>query len=295
MTRKERSKHVVLCVLAWVGYLLLLPLWGRLRRLLFGEEYRVLTYHSVGNSRNHETNVRPATLRTHLQWLSQAARVVDLVDAVRGSVLDTSARGPLVCLTFDDGYADNLSEAAPILRKYGMPATCFVAAAYPDSGRVLPHDAGGGGDASVLTWDELRRLADGGVDIGSHGMEHVRFAGLDEDALKGELSGSKRLIESQLDRSVRAFSFPYGKAGDFKIQDAAQARRAGYEVVASAMYGRNRLGDREAVVRRIGVESSDTMFTFVAKMNGALDLLALAETRGVRIVIRLFNRLLGAS
>ena len=74
-----------------------------------------------------------------------------------------------------------------------------------------------------------------------------------------------------------------------------RARRAGYGVIASAMYGWNRAGDTESVVRRIGIESSDTMFTFAAKIGGALDLLVLGETRLARRLVRLFNRLLGAS
>ncbi len=285
----------MLTVLALTGYVLLLPLWGRLRRILWGEEYRVLTYHSVGEHRCHETNVSPATFRVHLQWLSQSARLVALDDIQSGFARGAAERGPLVCVTLDDGYADNLHEAAPLLSGYGIPATCFVAAAYPGSGRQFPHDVGSGDEARVLTWDELRQLADGGVSIGSHGMEHARFAQLDAETVKRELTESKQVLETESGHPVRAFSFPYGKAGDFSQQHVTAARRAGYGVIASAMYGWNRAGDTESVVRRIGIESSDTMFTFVAKINGALDLLALGETRVVRGLVRVFNRLLGAS
>jgi peptidoglycan/xylan/chitin deacetylase (PgdA/CDA1 family) len=37
-----------------------------------------------------------------------------------------------LCITFDDGYADNLTVAAPLLRKHGLPATLFVATGYLD-------------------------------------------------------------------------------------------------------------------------------------------------------------------
>jgi peptidoglycan/xylan/chitin deacetylase (PgdA/CDA1 family) len=41
------------------------------------------------------------------------------------------------CITFDDGYADNLTIAAPILKRHGLPATFFVATAYLDGGRMF--------------------------------------------------------------------------------------------------------------------------------------------------------------
>ena len=50
------------------------------------------------------------------------------------------ARGALparaVCVTFDDGYADNYAVAAPILPGMGSAATFFVAARYLDGGRM---------------------------------------------------------------------------------------------------------------------------------------------------------------
>lgn len=41
------------------------------------------------------------------------------------------------CITFDDGYADNLTIALPILEKYRLPATVFVATGYLDGGRMF--------------------------------------------------------------------------------------------------------------------------------------------------------------
>src|SRR5450759_3926420 len=59
--------------------------------------------------------------------------VLPLLDAI-----DRLRRGPLpagaLAITFDYGYADNLSIAAPILRKHCLPATLFIATGYLDGG-----------------------------------------------------------------------------------------------------------------------------------------------------------------
>lgn len=67
------------------------------------------------------------------------------------------------CITFDDGYADNLTVALPILEKYALPATVFVATDYLDGGRMF-NDAVI--DAIFKTREKLLDLRDN--DLGLH-------------------------------------------------------------------------------------------------------------------------------
>jgi len=72
---------------------------------------------------------------TGLNYLVKNFNVLPLSEAVNrlqnGTLPDRTA-----CITFDDGYADNAEIALPLLQKYGVPATFFVASSFLDGGRM---------------------------------------------------------------------------------------------------------------------------------------------------------------
>src|ERR1700740_2692057 len=71
----------------------------------------------------------------HLAALGRWFTVLSLRDAAgrlrRGTLPVRSA-----CVTFDDGYADNVTVALPILRRRGVPATFFLATSFMHGGRM---------------------------------------------------------------------------------------------------------------------------------------------------------------
>jgi len=80
---------------------------------------------------------------------------------------------------------------------------------------------------------------------------------------------------------------------DYDGRAVREARRARLCRAVTARYGWNALGGDMFELRRMGIESSDTLFTLRAKLNGALDLLAIAK-RAPAAVRRVLNRALGA-
>jgi peptidoglycan/xylan/chitin deacetylase (PgdA/CDA1 family) len=76
-----------------------------------------------------------------MEWLRRHFAVVRFTDLAHPG----GGSRPRVALTFDDGYADNLHVALPVLERFDLPATFFVT-----SGQV-----GGGRE---FWWDELERL-----------------------------------------------------------------------------------------------------------------------------------------
>jgi peptidoglycan/xylan/chitin deacetylase (PgdA/CDA1 family) len=68
-------------------------------------------------------------------WVRRWFEVLPLDQAVRQLHAGTLPARAL-CITFDDGYADNASQALPVLRHYGLPATFFIASGFLDGGRM---------------------------------------------------------------------------------------------------------------------------------------------------------------
>jgi len=71
-----------------------------------------------------------------MQLVKRTFNVIPLADAVAGL---KSGRLPAraLCITFDDGYANNETIAAPILDRLGLHATFFVATGFLDGGRMF--------------------------------------------------------------------------------------------------------------------------------------------------------------
>jgi peptidoglycan/xylan/chitin deacetylase (PgdA/CDA1 family) len=73
--------------------------------------------------------------RDNMKMLANRFNVLDLSEGLRR--LEDGTLPPLsVCITFDDGYRDNCTEALPVLKQFGLPATFFVATGYLDGGRM---------------------------------------------------------------------------------------------------------------------------------------------------------------
>jgi peptidoglycan/xylan/chitin deacetylase (PgdA/CDA1 family) len=77
-----------------------------------------------------------AQLEAHFAWIAAHAHCVSL-DELVDDLARRRLRPGTVAITFDDGYANNLHVALPLLERFRLPATFFVAAGYIGSGRLI--------------------------------------------------------------------------------------------------------------------------------------------------------------
>ena len=190
----------------------------------------VLCYHAVSDGWPDQLAVRRADFERQLRLLlARRLRPVSAAGAIAGT-----ARAFHV--TFDDAYASLLDGAVPVLERLGVPATVFACSGYADDGRALdvPELAGQlaahPGEMATMTWDQLRELAERGVEIGSHTVSHPHLPELSHGELRAELQDSKQQLEDHLGRPCAYLAYPYGH-NDARVHRAAES--AGYAAAFS--------------------------------------------------------------
>lgn len=129
-----------------------------------------------------------------------------------------------VAITFDDGTASQVHQAFPRLVQHGMTATFFVVTDWV-------------GRPGYATWDDLRRLKDEGMEIGSHTHRHPFLSELDVHEVEAELRRSREILNTRLAQETRTLALP---GGDFPSGSARGAiSETGYDIVATSVFGRN--------------------------------------------------------
>ncbi|HZH98463.1 MAG TPA: polysaccharide deacetylase family protein [Fimbriimonadaceae bacterium] len=131
------------------------------------------------------------------------------------SVLDLVCSFPNAKLTFDDGNASDIAVALPLLQERKLTAAFFIC-----SERL--HIPG------FLDCDGVKHLNECGMSVGSHGVRHVPWRGLDAAALDHELQRSRQTFEEILRLPVEAAACPFG-AYDRSVLKGL--RRAEYRTV----------------------------------------------------------------
>ena len=172
-----------------------------------GRTLRVLMYHKVNDLPNNRMSMPVPLFDEQMSHLGELGYTVVDLDAVlahyrEGKPLPAGA----VLITFDDGYRDNLVNAAPILRKHGYPAVQFVPIAFVGDSQPLPHErylSAHGVHNPTVDWNEVLELERYGVRIESHGISHKPLAELEIDEAAREIAISKLKLEETLGRSVQ--------------------------------------------------------------------------------------------
>lgn len=183
----------------------------------------ILMYHSVSPYSHdpYQVTVSPARFRQQMAWLrSRGLRCVSVAELLAVRVRGGAAG--LVGLTFDDGYADFMQYALPVLARYGFAATVFPLAAR--LGGTNTWDPAGP-RKPLMTARQVRQAAEAGMEIGSHGLRHISLPGASGAALTAELENSRAVLQAASGQSVAGFCYPYG---DTDTRVIAAVRTAGY-------------------------------------------------------------------
>ncbi len=259
----------------------------------------ILIYHRVmpqldpmraGEPTVEEFDAQMRVLREYFHPLP----LVEAVERLHAGTLPDAA----VCVTFDDGYADNELHAMPILRKYAVPATVFVSTGFLNGGRMWndsvietvrtcpdevldlreleldcytlgsmqqrlqavesilrrikhfdPQDrlalanaiqerGRGLPDDLMMTDDQVRSLAQNGVGIGAHTVNHPILSSISAAAAREEIQQSRQYLENLVQSPVDVFAYPNGRPDlDYGIEHRDLVSELGFKVAVSTHWG----------------------------------------------------------
>ncbi|MFH1023619.1 MAG: polysaccharide deacetylase family protein [Planctomycetota bacterium] len=236
----------------------------RLRNRFGNPGVRVLTYHRVRDDAPEDRlSIPTAVFSTQMEFLARNGfRPISLEDtlAILRGKMNIPRRDRPVAVTFDDGYADNFTNAFPALVKFGIPATVFLIA-----GKIAERAANG----DFLSWNQALEMQAGGISFGSHTVSHPILPSLPMENAREEITASRRILQERLGRPASFFCYPKGA---WNPALAALVKEAGYSAAFTVRPGANFPGDDPFLLRRTEITARDgTPFALRLKLEGAWD------------------------
>lgn len=119
-----------------------------------------------------------------------------------------------ICLTFDDVRESVYQRAFPILKRYKMPFTIFVATDLLDT-------------EGYISTRQLKEMAESPLcTVGSHGKSHIAYR-FNPKALKSELVESNDILKQLVGKNIDYFAFPYGSVFACSLENVVVVSESG--------------------------------------------------------------------
>lgn len=181
----------------------------------------ILAYHRINPWHKKDAlTVLPENFEKQLEYLLKNKWEFDNLSSLHKS------KSRVFSITFDDGFADNLWFALPVLKKLNLSAVIFLTASYIGTEKVFPRYNSSEKDR-FLSWIEVNNLIKEGIEIGSHSLSHPHLTQIPLKEAKKEIEDSKKFIEDKTGIKVKYFCYPYG---DFNKDIMELVKNAGYEL-----------------------------------------------------------------
>ncbi len=226
----------------------------------------ILTYHQIAQapasgSPMRSLYVSPSAFALQMQTLSllgyQGLSMTALMPYLTGE-----KSGKVVGITFDDGYVNNLDNAADVLKKFNFSSTCYVVSELLGKTNSWDH-ALGIASAPLMDIFQLKQWLDSGQEIGSHTQHHVDLTTTDTPNSQSEIHNSRIALSQLLNTDVQQFCYPYGR---YAPEHVDIVKASGYLAATTTARGKVHNADSVFELRRIPVVRSTSLPQFLLKI-----------------------------
>ena len=166
----------------------------------------ILMYHSVAKNKAFFT-VSPEDFEKQMEYLSQSGLKIIPLSLLLDMFFRKEDLSTFVCVTFDDGYLDNLENALPVLRKYNIKTTIFIAPKLLGS-KFTTSD---GVTLDIFSQEDFKKY-DGftNFEFLPHSFSHKELTRLSMEEIREELSESIGYLNN-ICESRKILAYPRGK------------------------------------------------------------------------------------
>jgi peptidoglycan/xylan/chitin deacetylase (PgdA/CDA1 family) len=176
--------------------------------------------------------------------------------------LDGEKHGKVVGLTFDDGYQNNLINAAPILVKYNFSATCYIVSDLIGSTNIWDSNKGIT-QRPLMNKNEIVEWLNLGMDIGAHTKTHANLTSLSKKQALKEIIDCKVDLEYLFKVRVDDFCYPFGIVNE-ELENIV--RDSGYLSATSMLRGKASFQTNRYLLPRIPINHRTLPHLFLVKL-----------------------------
>lgn len=213
-------------------------------------KFPILMYHHIADVVDGNTLfVPPTEFKMEMTALKKAGYyTLSPQEALRVLTTNEKPADKIVWITFDDGYKNAQTAAAPILTSLGMKGSFFII-----TGMV--------GNEDKMTQQSLLEMKQNPlISLESHTVDHIdlQYANLDEASK--QLTESKTYLDQLLHQNTSVICYPSGRYND---QTAAIATKSGYQLGLTTQPGLASRADGLFALKRVRVSYGQTESSFM--------------------------------
>lgn len=176
-----------------------------------GYKVPILTYHSIDDS-GSVISISPDKFRSQMYYLrDKNFNIIPLKDVVACLRRNLPLPPRSIAITFDDGFKNFYEVAYPVLKDCGFTAMVFLVPGHCGKNNKWEGQSKRIPVLNLLGWEEIREMADKGIDFGAHTINHTDLPKLSVKQASEEIVNSKQVIEKNLGKNVQFFAYPYGE------------------------------------------------------------------------------------
>ncbi len=240
-------------------FFLLYTLFPRLKN-----KASILMYHSVGRS-DHFFTVTPENFEQQIKYLVQGGFEIIPLGVLVQRMSSGEPIGGAVAITFDDGYKDNYEIVFPIIKKYAVPITIFLATDMLGGEMRLKSQA----PIPMMGEPQVREMQRSSlVSFSPHSKTHRSFGTLSLSEIQNEIDGSRTALSLLTGTVPTLFSFP---RGHYTSEALSYLRDSGWDGAVTVREGLVSRKDNQFLLKRNSIDSTTTFIQFKAKVSEAIE------------------------